>query len=164
MPDTLATSSAAPAATPAAAPQFPSPFADVAAGTVPAISLAPIENRKTDEAQEFAVQNLDALKDAGVEYFELSDAHSVFFNPAKISLEQIEAADKVGKLFEVAPLAKTLTPVATAAAPAPVAAPASPLATSQAVVPPGRAGGQLARSLVSGGVNDPVGALSSRAA
>lgn len=134
---------AAPQAEPPAGSGFPSPLADVEAGSVPAISMAPIREGKMDEIQKFTVENFDAILQSGLEYHDLPDAHSVLFNPKLISIEQIEAADKAGKLFEVAPLAKGLGTPATAQAPsaeaqpAPAASNAGPLsgATVSAPVP-----------------------------
>jgi hypothetical protein len=110
-----------------AAPSLPSPFLDVANGLVPAISLAPIEGKKTDPAQEYAVSNLDELSASGIEYHEIADTNeSVFFNPSKISAEQIDEAYKAGKLHEIAPLARDLKPIG---------APTEPAAPAQAQAP-----------------------------
>lgn len=146
MPDTLSTETAAPtgplapnaaplAPQPAAPAPIPSPFDDIIAGRIPAVSLAPVVGRQTDPAQEYAISNLDKLNDAGLEYHELKDHYSVLFNPAKISAAQLDAADKEKKLFAVAPLARQLgnvpvsrpaaTPLAAPALAAPPAAPAA---------------------------------------
>ena len=88
--------------------QLPRPFADIVAGTLPAVSLAPIVHRQTDEAQEYVVSNFIQLGEAGLGYHELKSNHSVLFNPTKISTEQIDAAEEAGKLYEVAPLVREL--------------------------------------------------------
>lgn len=131
-------------ATPAPAPQFPSPFADVLAGSVPAVSLAPLHGSKTDPAQEFVVSNFEELTNAGLDYHETPDNHSVLFNPKVISADQIDKADKAGELFRLAPLVKDLAqPGAETApeaapqgqAPAAAPAPAGPLAGMQVTDP-----------------------------
>lgn len=105
MPGPLENASVSPAP---AAPAVPSPFADVLAGQIPAVSLAPITGQKTDPAQEFVVTHLDELSEAGLDYHETPDNHSVMFNPKKISAKEIDEADKAGKLFEIAPLVTDL--------------------------------------------------------
>jgi hypothetical protein len=150
----------------AAAPAIPSPFADVAQGSVPAVALAPIEGDKTDPAQKYAVENLESLAKAGIEYHEIADtAESVFFNPAKLSVEQIEEAYKAGKLHEIAPLVTDLAPVA---GPAPAegelsapAAGSAPLAGSTAGS--GALQGVRLKNATAPVKNGPVGALSKRA-
>ncbi len=119
-----------PAAAPAK-PALPSPFADVAAGTVPAVSLAPIQDGKTDAAQAFVVANFDSLAESGLDYHEVPDtSESVIYNPSKITEAQINEAVKAGKLHEIAPLATDLKPLG--GDPAAVDAPVAPL--SNAVV------------------------------
>jgi len=176
MPDALANATvggpAAPEAAPAA-PQLPSPFSDVLAGTVPAVSLAPIHGRKTDPAQEFVVQNMDELAQAGIDYHELPDHHSVLFNPAKISSEQLDSADKAGKLFDVAPLVTKLGASTGAnadlapagASPAqPVSGPALAGATATGPVEGKLKSARLrAAAAPAIGAGDPVSALSKRA-
>jgi hypothetical protein len=85
--------------------QMPSPLAEVQQGIIAAITLAPVEGSTTDALQEFVIQNIDELCAAGIDYHELANSnHSVLFNPSKITSSQIDAAQKAGKLFEVAPL------------------------------------------------------------
>lgn len=189
MPDTLANAAvlavdpsaapgqplAPPAPTPVA--RLPSPISDVQSGSVPAISLAPIQGKKTDPLQEFVVQNLDEISAAGVDYHELPDHHSVLFNPAKITPAQIDAADKAGKLFEVAPLARALGPLNVATETGSQAAqmppPGQPALSMSAAAPTGtvHSGGgkklQTARLKTAAasvvGSSDPLGSLSQRA-
>lgn len=147
MPALLASETVAPAPSAPLAPDgapapaaFPSPFSEVISGALPAVSLAPISDRKTDPAQEFVVSNLDELTAAGLDYHELKDNHSVLFNPAKITAAQLDEADKAGKLFEIAPLVHDLAAPG-GAAEAPVSAPpgAGPLAGATAGAPVNRA-------------------------
>jgi hypothetical protein len=128
-------SQAAPNSEAGEAPGIPSPFDDVAAGKIPAVTLAPIEGRQTDPAQEYIVQNFDKLPDLGLEYVELSKSHSVVFNPKETSAEELQAADKAGKLFDVAPLVRALGKDVVPKlqlAPAPAPAAGAPLAASAA--------------------------------
>lgn len=187
MPDTLsnaaidpnaapATSALAPAAAPALA-QLPSPIADVHAGTIAAISLAPITGRKTDPLQEFVVQNLDEISAAGVDYHELPDKHSVLYNPTKVTPEQLDTADKAGKLFELAPLARELGALPTGPAaqspqdgqPALSTASAGPASAPASASAPSGGSKKLQtarlRNMASAtiGTSDPLGSLSQRA-
>lgn len=124
----------------AAAPSLPSPFADIASGAMPAITLAPIEDQKTDPAQEFTVANFDALAAAGIEYHEIPESsESVLFNPSKVTPEQINEAYAAGKLHELAPVVRDLAGVGTTVAPegagAPTATQSGPLAGATAGAP-----------------------------
>lgn len=124
-----AVASPAPAApqAPAGPAGLPSPFADVVAGSVPAVSLAPIVGGRGDPTQEWVVGNFEALLGSGLEYAELPDAVSVFFNPKLTTAEDLKAADKAGKLAEIAPPAVEIgkpPAVPAPAAPAPAQTPA----------------------------------------
>ena len=132
MPDTLSDASATPAAggalAPEAAPALPSPLADISSGQVAAVSLPPITGGKTTPLDEFILSNFESLHVRGVDYYESSDGqHSVFFNPKMIKEPELEAADKAGTLFEIAPLLDPSQPQGAApeapqgAAPAPAA-------------------------------------------
>jgi hypothetical protein len=82
---------------------LPSPFSDVVAGKIAGVTIPPIIARKTDPIQEFFVSNLDEIMASGMDLHETPDAVSVFFNPSKVTPEQIEEADKAGKLLELFP-------------------------------------------------------------
>lgn len=172
MAQELANASVSPQAPAAPAPAaLPSPFADVAAGSVPAVSLAPIQGGKTNAAQEFVVSNLDSLSEAGLDYHEVAEtSESVIFNPSKITPAQIDEAVAAGKLHEIAPLATDLKPIGGAApqgAPqgAPQVAPqAAPLAN--ATVSSGNnaaLGGARLKNATAKPSPDPVKSLSKRA-
>jgi hypothetical protein len=104
----------APQATPQAAPQaeapptpadLPPPFSDVAAGSLPAVSLPPEpRNRVASPLSSYVAQNLHQLASAGLDLYEGIHKDSVFFNPTKITLEELKKADRAGRLFKVAPL------------------------------------------------------------
>lgn len=150
---------AAPAAQPAA-PELPSPFADVAQGTVPAVSLAPIEGQKMDPAQQFVLDQFDALPAAGLDYHDIPETHiSVIFNPGKVTIDDIEAAYKAGTLDQLAPQVRDLKPVGAApaapgnelAAPAPAQ---GALSGASAVANPGL-GAARARNLAPAPKNAP---------
>lgn len=134
--DAQVSATPAPAAAPAApAPEIPSPFVDVVSGAVPGVTIEPIVGGKTNDLQEFVVQNFMDLQSAGLEYTELPDLRSVFYNPKSISEKDILAAAEAGQLEALAPVALELgqppAPPAAAApaaqalqgAPAPAAAP-----------------------------------------
>lgn len=86
--------------------QLPSPFSDVLAGTIPGVSILPIVRRKTDPVQEFVVSNLDGIAASGLEIHETNAAITVLYNPHKVTHEQIDAAEKAGKLLELFPAVK----------------------------------------------------------
>src|SRR5687767_7609268 len=93
------------------AADLPSPLSMVQSGALAGISLAPIENDKTDPLQEYVIQRFPDLGPLGIEYHEFqSSNYSVLFNPERISIGQIEEAFAAGKLFEVAPLIRNLAP------------------------------------------------------
>jgi hypothetical protein len=117
-----------------AAPEFPSPFLDVVQGSVLGVTIPAIEGQ-TNELQEFVVQNFTQLQDAGLDYIELPDMQSVFFNPQVISEKDIQAAAEAGTLGQIAPLVEQLgaPPVIPTAEPAPQEGPA-------AAPPPANAG------------------------
>lgn len=123
MANELANSTVGPA--PAAAPtaEIPSPFADVVAGKIPAVSLPPIEGDQLDPTQEYVSQNLDTLLEAGLEYLETEDQTTILFNPAVVKKQDLEAAQKDGTLGQL--VRPALTPEA----------PADPLADAQAAGP-----------------------------
>lgn len=133
----------APQAAPAEAPAFqlPSPFADVVAGTIPGVTVPPIVQGKTDQLQEFVVSNLDEIMASGLDMHETDDAMTVFFNPSKVTPEQIDKAAKAGKLLELFPAAAQAAQAAAAPAEAPVeAAPAAGPLAGATVAPPAAAG------------------------
>lgn len=103
-PDPAAAAPDAASAPPAAAPTpLPSPFADVAAGSIPAVIVPPIPSHGTPNAvQTFTADNFDKLLKAGLDYHETKNDAVVLFNPKSISLEKIEAAEKAGTLAKVA--------------------------------------------------------------
>lgn len=146
----LAGMSAAPAPeAPAAAPAdpgLPHPLSEVASGALPAISLAPVRRSEPmDPAQEFVVQNFEQLGTV-LDYHEFSDGTSVLFNPEKIGEKDLEKAQKAGKLYEVAPLTRSLGDsgaTAAVSAPAPAQGELAPTASaplSGAVAAPGPSG------------------------
>ncbi len=122
----------APAAPAEAAPvEFPSPFADILAGKVGAVSLAPIENEDMDPVQAYTVENLEKLGAAGANYWEAPGTlESVIFNPDVVTEQQLEEAAKAGKLQEIAPRATDLAPVG-----APAPAPGTELAPQEVAGP-----------------------------
>lgn len=140
----------APAGAAQAAPtpaELPSPFSHIAAGELPAVAL-PAEKRNADGGplSQYVQQNLHNLVAAGIDIYESRGKESVFFNPTKVSLEELKKADAKGDLFKLAPLipgpkvapAKspaTLTLHGRSAVPAPDAAP-GPLAGAQAAPAP----------------------------
>lgn len=140
----LSNETVAPAAVgaPAPAADFPSPFLDVVQGVVPGVSISPIVDGTTDEVQEFAVQNFDKLTGAGLEYLELPDDVSVFYNPQSVSEKDILAASTDGSLAQLAPPAVQLgappgvpnSEPATSGAPALAAQQAAPASGSLAGV------------------------------
>lgn len=112
------------------AEQLPSPFSNIAAGELPAVSFPP---EKKGEASgplsQYVQDNLPTLLAAGIDVFEAKDQHSVLFNPTLVSLEDLKKAEAAGTLLKVAPSIKTAKPAKTApAAAAPLAAPAQPAA------------------------------------
>ncbi len=142
----------APAAQDAAsapASPLPSPFGDVAAGTVPAVSIPPLHrDAQPDPLQGFVIQNLPVLTKSGLDFYEAKDLSTVVFNPQKISEKDLKTADESGKLAEVAPAAQSAahaeapTPAADAAA-----APAAPaLASLPVPAPRGNVPKQVSRA------------------
>lgn len=138
MPNELANATvAAPAAAPAQqAPAIPSPFAEVVAGQIPAVSLPPIEGDQMDPAQQFVVENLDVLMQAGLDYHDTKDGLSVIFNPKVVSLDAIQKAEKDGTLDKVAVPATSSAPAEAPAEPASQAAPAAGALAGAVVAPP----------------------------
>lgn len=133
---------------PAAPAGLPSPFADVVAGSIPAVLVPPIgPHGKPDPVQEFAANNFSDLLQAGLSWHETKDQAVVLFNPKLISEAKVIAADKAGTLSKIAqpvtslqapggppaaPDATLADPAAAAAAPAPDA---GPLAAAPAPMP-----------------------------
>lgn len=79
------------------------PIQALIAGTPPATSM-PIEAfKKTPEAEEI-VKNADVLKQAGFFFYRsLNGSHGVIGNALHIHPADIQAADKAGKLEQIAP-------------------------------------------------------------
>lgn len=139
-----------PAAPPAPTPaDLPPPFSGIASGEIAAVALPPEKADKPPGALgQFVQANLPAIVASGIDFFETKDLHSVFFNPARISLEDLKKADRKGKILEVAlPIpepaeekpkkAATLTVhEKTPLAPAEGAPPAGPLANQQVPMNP----------------------------
>ena len=114
-------------AAPAPASSLPSPFGDVVAGTVPAVSIPPLhKDAEPDPLQGFVIQNLPELTKSGLDFFEAKDLSTVVFNPEKISEKDLKTADESGKLAEVAPPAQAPAEPAAAAPQEAAAAPAGP--------------------------------------
>lgn len=75
----------------------------IMAGSPPAVS-ANIEKFSKDPAAKLIVENKDALMGAGVGFYKsLSGELGVIFNQLKIHPEDLQAADKMGKLPTIAP-------------------------------------------------------------
>lgn len=75
------------------------------AGAPPAVSFGIKAAEKTEEAKIIA-KNKDSLQEAGINFYRaLSGDTGVVFNSQKISGEDLIAADKAGKLLEIAPAA-----------------------------------------------------------
>lgn len=148
-PDQPAPDDAAPAPdagsapVPAAPADLPSPFADVLAGSIPAVVIPPIPaHGKPNDVQTWASNHFGDLLQAGLDYHETKDQAVVLFNPKVIPLAKVEAAEKNGTLNKLAVPAKSIAAPAApavAAAPAP-AAPSVPLASAPMPAPAG--GGQ----------------------
>lgn len=107
----------APAGTPA--PAFPSPFLDVLEGKVPGVTVPPLQPGQENEVQNYAVEHFTDLAEV-LEYTELPDMRSVFYNPQLVNEKDIQAAAEQGTLDSIAPLAVELgaPPSAPQAAPA----------------------------------------------
>jgi hypothetical protein len=110
--------------------EIPSPLADVVAGSIPGVTLPPIEGQPTP-LQEFVVANFQRLNESGLEYFELPDLSSVVYNPDVITEADLPAAAEDGSLAQITPLAADFGPIA-APAPAAGAPPAAVAAPPQA--------------------------------
>ncbi len=105
--------SAAPASPQAPAPQaappptpgqLPPPFSSVAAGELPAVTLPPERKNQSSPLSQYVQGNLHDLVSASIDFYEAKDKHSVFFNPTRITLEQLKKADRAGDLLKIAPL------------------------------------------------------------
>lgn len=109
----------------------------VFAGAPPAVSFNVADASKTPEAKLIG-ENKQALAEAGIGFYRsLAGDTGVMFNTTKISGEDIKAADKAGKLSEIAPSATEVSASIQAsganhpalAAGAPNNAPAAPTGT-----------------------------------
>ena len=79
------------------------PIQALIAGTPPATSM-PIEAFKKTPEAETIVKNGDALKQAGFGFYKSLNGHTgVIFNALHIHPQDIQAADKAGKLEQIAP-------------------------------------------------------------
>lgn len=95
------------------ADSLPSPFSNVAAGDIPAISFPPEKpGEESGPLSMYAQQNLPTLLKAGLDVFESGDLYSVFFNPTRVSLEDLKKADTRGDLLDIAPSIQTERPKA----------------------------------------------------
>ena len=95
------------------ADSLPSPFSNVAAGDIPAISFPPEKpGEESGPLSMYAQQNLPTLLKAGLDVFESGDLYSVFFNPTRVSLEELKKADTRGELLDIAPSIQTERPKA----------------------------------------------------
>lgn len=79
------------------------PIQAMIAGTPPAVSMPIKEFSKLPEAKEI-VENADALKEAGFGFYKsINGTQGVVFNSLHIHPQDIQAADKAGKLEQIAP-------------------------------------------------------------
>lgn len=120
VPDAAAPAAeAASAPVPPAPPVLPSPLADVAAGSIPAVLVPAVPaHGQPDPVQTFVGDNFDLILKSGIDYHETKDKAVVLFNPKSISPEKIAEADAAGTLSK---LAQPVKEFAAAAAPAPAA-------------------------------------------
>jgi hypothetical protein len=111
-----------------APPALPTPIDLVAAGQQPAVLLPPVQpNAPLDPAQEFVIENFNALPELNLGAFEAQDLSTVIFNASLLTQEQLAEADSNGTL---AALLEASTPMqaggpAAAGAPAQIAADAA---------------------------------------
>lgn len=144
-----------PASPAAAPPALPPPFSLIAAGQLPAVTIDPhYRSRGPDPIHTFLLQNWDSVEQAGIQHEELDSKHTVFYNPAKVSPEAIQAAYKKGELHKVAPSVHDVAKALLQAAGKPVAGAQAPLAG--ATVGPAAPQAALAASTVSPGAAAPV--------
>lgn len=85
-----------------APPALPAPIDAVAAGQQPAVLLPPVQpNAPLDPAQEFVIENFNALPDLNLGAFEAQDLSTVIFNASLLTQEQLAEADAAGTLAEL---------------------------------------------------------------
>lgn len=118
---------------------LPPPFSGLASGDITAISLPPEKsNKPSSPLSQYVQANLPTLVAAGLDFFESKDQHSVFFNPVKISLEELQKADAKGDVLKLAPpVPEPKTERPKKAATLTVHGPAQPLAPDEAQQPQG---------------------------
>ncbi len=125
------------------------PIQAMIAGTPPAVSMPIKEFSKLPEAKEI-VENSDALKEAGFNFYKsINGTQGVVYNSLHIHPQDIQNADKAGKLEQIAPPWNHVTHVISKAGlghPA-LARSAVPqgLATPTPVAPPQAASGQMVK-------------------
>lgn len=127
------------------AAELPPPLPQLQAGELPAVLVPPItqEMLAADPVIDVIVNNFPKLGELGIEYFEASDLSTVLYNPAAVTLEQLQEADQNGTLNQIAvPLGAAEGPQGSAPTPGGEMA---PLAAEQAPAPAGEARLQTAR-------------------
>jgi hypothetical protein len=84
--------------------RFPFPLTLVGSGELPAVTFPPEpQDRALSATSAWIARNLDAVARSGIAFTELKDKRSVLFNPKKISLAEIKAAENEGRVERIAP-------------------------------------------------------------
>ena len=105
-----------------APPAVPQPLDLVAAGQKPAALLPPVQpNAPLDPAQEFVIENFNALPQLGLGAYEAQDLSTVIFNAAMLDEATLADADANGALAELLQAADPANAVVPDTAPAQIA-------------------------------------------
>jgi len=89
---------------PPAYTQFPFPLSFVGSGELPAVTFPPEpQDRSLSAVSAWIARNLDPIVRSGIDFTELKDKRSVLFNPKKISREEINTAEREGRVERIAP-------------------------------------------------------------
>lgn len=86
------------------AAELPPPLPQLQAGELPAVLVPPItqELMASDPTIDAIVNNFPKLGELGIEYYEAGDLSTVLYNPASVTLEQLQEADQNGTLNQIA--------------------------------------------------------------
>jgi hypothetical protein len=82
---------------------LPPPLPQIASGELPAVQVPPItDENSSDPLISAVIANFGELGSMGIEYYEASDQSTVLYNPELITESDLQEADKMGTIGQIA--------------------------------------------------------------